>query len=259
MDAQPPTSAGPGDRRTRWVLPETATAVLVAVMGARIVLALISGVLTGYETLDPSLTGRLLFGSELTWSAGFGDEIGVFLLAGAVALLWWQLNQLTGALRDGQARAASAPPPYRAVEDEHRAALLGHLRRWRGLCRWVIALGIATVVGAVALTVAYVADYWGYSDQWRRIVGTGGFQLSYAVLATVALIAAIHLSASARQVEGLTRSGGPAGPPTDEPSWVGPPAAGSTGAPPPAGGPAWEDPAPFPPPVPGTAVPPPDL
>jgi hypothetical protein len=83
-----------------------------------------------------------------------------------------------------------------------------------------------------------VAYYWGFSDQWCHVINTGGFALSYAVLAVVAVVAAVHLNASARRVL----------------AGAGPPVPGVSGG---AAEPAWEDPAPYPPPAPGSIPVPP--
>ncbi len=141
---------------------------MAAILGAfsfRVLVSVVSGVIGWYGT--PDLTFGRETGAGLVAVANFGDGQGLLLLLVVLLFIWWRTE----------------------------------LARAVGYLVWTTTLLLITAAASLLTIVGTVMESTGLGnerDTWYRVIGTGGFFLSYAVIGLVAAFAALALRQSRR-------------------------------------------------------------
>jgi len=151
--------------------------LILAAASARILAALAAGVLNAVTFIgSPTLSNRVTWGDAFIWAGEFGDGSGLVAPAGALVLLWWQIDAAILVLSFPWSE--ERPPPY--------GEALIRLGRLRSLCTWLLLIFVASVLGAVFVTLGTVLTYSAQpgsaTEHWQHYVGTSGFSLAYALL-----------------------------------------------------------------------------
>jgi hypothetical protein len=173
----PATWAGAGQHppRRSGDLADMFALVLLSAASLRIVAAVV-GAIIGWTRLPEETYGRQV-GDTLDWLAGFADGQGVALLLAILGLLWWHVARFeqTGDFAEATTR-------------------LGNTRR---NLLWLSVLFTLTVAGTALGIIGNVVYYAGDGPQriiWQHFVGTGGFYLSYLLIAAGGLVVTRRLS-----------------------------------------------------------------
>jgi hypothetical protein len=146
--------------------------VIVLLVGAslRLLSSLAGGILLT-QAPTPTVEHHVRIGDVIIWFAGAGDGQGLLLALAGLGALWWMLsNQM---VTDG------ASTRWNVVAER--------------LCLWSAAVNLLTALSALGLAVGTVVYYWKSAVRWPHFIGTGGFSLSYALVAFTSTYAALAL------------------------------------------------------------------
>ena len=194
-------------------LADILTIALITAQATRFVAAIVSGVVHGTFVLPDESHAQSL-GVAVQAAADYADGQGVLILVAALGLTWWQLERWSEWLRYHRALTSDYADsgPLRTAEM--------HLRRTRRFAVAIAASFLVAAVGAIAYTVGTVLVESGTGLSQvaaSAVLGNGGFNLAYVVIAVPAAIIALRLrsrpASSDPPAAAATRTDGGAGVP----------------------------------------------
>jgi hypothetical protein len=178
-------------------LAEVLAIVLLAATSLRAAVSVASGLVNAIGSVpSPSFPESQIVGTGFRWAADFGDAEGVLLILAVVGLLWWLTITWTSRLQS--VAAASNDPGHRPWLSPWVANALAHVRRVRRLLNWAALMATLTSVASLAyiVSVALLSEHQAAHVRWTHYVGSGGFQVAYAMVGAGAYVVTRRLAAS---------------------------------------------------------------